>query len=255
MRYLTTAFAMGALRRGRQIEQFLGPCEADGRAGVRWIEIVPAGGAYEVVLHEMLDLDEIADVYEFPDLVVHDEEYFGEILGMADDEADAMALAARHGAEDGRWVNQGVVGVEYHDMVRARHWGSLRPEDLASLVLRIDFCDDSGWEALRIAIDRYAPQHATFVSDPVYADCTVSDLVSAENAVAEEQKLTYVFLADAVSMAAEHLLLAVDLHDEPGRSFRVPPNRFADVSANLAIGNLNFRDFAELADDSGTYRG
>ncbi|HEX6970084.1 MAG TPA: hypothetical protein VF174_14915, partial [Micromonosporaceae bacterium] len=62
----------------------------DGRAGVRWIEIVPAG-TYKVVLHEVLDLDEIADVYEFPDLAVHDKEYFSEILGMADDEARRAA--------------------------------------------------------------------------------------------------------------------------------------------------------------------
>jgi hypothetical protein len=69
-------------------------------------------------------------------------------------------------------------------------------------------------------------------------------------------KLTYVFVADAKTMTDdEHPLLAVDLYDEPGRSFRVPPRWYADVSANLTIANIDFADFADSADDSGTYRG
>jgi uncharacterized protein DUF6924 len=53
----------------------------------------------------------------------------------------------------------------------------------------------------------------------------------------------------------EHPLLAVDLMDEPGRTFRVPPRWFADVSANLCIANLDFDEFADAVDASGTYRG
>jgi hypothetical protein len=89
-------------------------------AGVRWIVIQPAGSGFEVVLHEVLDLDEVADLYEFPPLVEHDEEYFGQVVGRADDENEAMALGACHGADDSRWVNQGMAGEEYHDFVRAR---------------------------------------------------------------------------------------------------------------------------------------
>ncbi|WP_425457785.1 DUF6924 domain-containing protein [Catellatospora sichuanensis] len=64
------------------------------------------------------------------------------------------------------------------------------------------------------------------------------------------------FLADAVCMTdEEHLLLAVDLFDEPGRSFRLPPRWFPDVSTNLSIANLDFADFADTADEFGTFRG
>jgi hypothetical protein len=52
-----------------------------------------------------------------------------------------------------------------------------------------------------------------------------------------------------------HPLLAVDLYDEPGRTFRVPPHWYHDVSANLCIANLDFADFADAVDNSGTYRG
>nr|WP_089013655.1 hypothetical protein [Micromonospora inositola] len=53
----------------------------------------------------------------------------------------------------------------------------------------------------------------------------------------------------------EHPLLAVDLYDEPGRTFRVPPRWYAEVSANMSIANMDFADFADAADESGTFRG
>lgn len=120
MRHLTDAFAVGALRRGRTTEQFLGACHADGLAGVAWVEVRPVVGGYEVFIHEVVDIGEIADLYEFPPLAEHDEEYFGQVVGRADDELGAFALAARYGAAAGRWVNQGVVVDEYHDFVKAR---------------------------------------------------------------------------------------------------------------------------------------
>jgi hypothetical protein len=54
---------------------------------------------------------------------------------------------------------------------------------------------------------------------------------------------------------SEHPLLAVDLYDEPGRTFRVPPRWYADVSANLSIANMDFHEFADATDESSTYRG
>lgn len=52
-----------------------------------------------------------------------------------------------------------------------------------------------------------------------------------------------------------HPLLAVDLTEEPGRTFRVPAQWFPDVSANLSIANMGFAEFADAADDSGTFLG
>lgn len=69
-------------------------------------------------------------------------------------------------------------------------------------------------------------------------------------------KLTYLVIADAATMTgAERPLLAVDLYDEPGRTFRLPPRWYADVAANLSIANLDVREFADAVDESGTYRG
>jgi hypothetical protein len=128
-----------------------------------------------------------------------------------------------------------------------------QPEDLHSLVLRTDFSYDAAWAELHAAL---GTEGATLISDPRFAGVTVQALVNADAEAGEDDKLTYLFLADATTMTAdEHPLLAIDLYDEPGRVLRVPPRWFADVSANLCIGNMDFQDFADAADASGIYRG
>ncbi|SRR5688500_3479615 len=131
------------------------------------------------------------------------------------------------------------------------------PDDLTSLVLRTDFSDDASWDEFRAVLrSEGAHRSATYVSDPAYAGVTIQALVDADAAASEDDKLTYVFLADAVTLSSdERLLLAVDLAEEPGRSFRVQPGAFTDVSANLAIANMDFADFADATDDAGTFRG
>nr|WP_146752941.1 hypothetical protein [Micromonospora saelicesensis] len=85
---------------------------------------------------------------------------------------------------------------------------------------------------------------------------SLHELVDAGNAASHEDRLTYLFLADATTMAdVERPLLALDLAEEPGRTFRVPPRWYADVSANLTIANMDFAEFANAIDRSDTYRG
>jgi hypothetical protein len=128
-----------------------------------------------------------------------------------------------------------------------------QPDDLSSLVLRTDFADDAAWVGLQSAV---GAEGATYVSDPRYSAVTIQALVDADSAATDDDKLTYLFIADATTMTdAEHPLLALDLYDEPGRTFRLPPRWYADVSANLCIANMDFHEFADAADESGTYRG
>ncbi|SER75063.1 hypothetical protein SAMN04487983_102193 [Streptomyces sp. yr375] len=132
-----------------------------------------------------------------------------------------------------------------------------RPDDLTSLVLRVDFDDDTAWHALRTALDALdGGPHATWVSDPRYEGVGIPELMREDNAADEHEQLTHLFLADAHAMAgAEHSLLALDLYDEPGRTFRVPARWFAEISADLSIANLDFEDYADSADASGVFRG
>ena len=99
------------------------------------------------------------------------------------------------------------------------------------------------------------PKDSRF-SDPQWAEVTIQALVDADTAASDDDKLGYVFLADATAMSDdEHALLAVDFEEEPGRTFRVVPSAFTDASSNLAVGNMDFADFAEATDESGTFRG
>ncbi|MFI1655019.1 DUF6924 domain-containing protein [Streptomyces sp. NPDC020472] len=132
-----------------------------------------------------------------------------------------------------------------------------QPDDLTSLVLRTDFGDDSAWDAVRAALDAAGEHpHATYVSELRHAGVEVRSLVDEETAADENDQIGDVFLADATTMNdPDHPLLAVDLSDEPGRTFRVPAQWFPDISANLSIANMDFAEFADAADGSGTFRG
>jgi hypothetical protein len=122
VRYLTEVFAVGALRRGRSIEQFLGAASGSEKPGIRWIEIAPTATGFRVVLHVVEDVggEHFCDLVEFPPLDPGPEEIFGLEIAAADDAAEAMMIAGtRTWADPDRWVNQGMAGDEYRDFVRA----------------------------------------------------------------------------------------------------------------------------------------
>ncbi|MEV4943510.1 DUF6924 domain-containing protein [Streptomyces zaomyceticus] len=132
-----------------------------------------------------------------------------------------------------------------------------QPDDLTSLVLRTDFGDEGAWESVRAAVDAAGEcPFATYVSEFRFAGVRVQALIAEEVAADENDQIVNMFLADAATMKDPgHPLLAVDLSDEPGRTFRVPARWFPDVSANLSIANMDFAEFADAADESGTFRG
>ncbi|MGW1996062.1 hypothetical protein [Embleya sp. NPDC001921] len=130
MRYLTESFACGALRRGRPVEQFLGPVRVADRSGIHYVEIRPVRHRYEVFLHTCEDVgdESFRDLVEFPPFDTEDgEEDFGRLLATSDEPLDALKTAeSLTGAVRGRWVNEGSVQDEYHDHVQAG-----RPVDTA----------------------------------------------------------------------------------------------------------------------------
>ncbi|MFF6888701.1 DUF6924 domain-containing protein [Streptomyces sp. NPDC012421] len=132
-----------------------------------------------------------------------------------------------------------------------------QPDDLSSLVLRTDFGDEGAWDSVQAAVDAAGEySFATYVSDLRFADVGIHVLVAEEAAASEDDQIGDMFLADATTMNdPDHPLLAVDLSHEPGRTFRVPAQWFPDVSANLSIANMDFAEFADAADGSGTFRG
>jgi hypothetical protein len=127
MRYLVEAFAVGALRRGAEIEQFLGPREHNGESGVAWVEIWPREQGYVITLYGGVARDtgyqRQAVLYELPPFLYPDEDDedmpFCE-LGIGSDPLEALELAeSLTGAVRSRWMNRGLGMDEYADYVRA----------------------------------------------------------------------------------------------------------------------------------------
>jgi hypothetical protein len=125
MRYLTRQFAVGALRRGNGIEQFLGGTEIDGEPAIRWVAISPMNRQYRISLHTVQDPDDnrVGDLPNLISLDPVDEAYVGEgrELSVSENEEEAISLAEHlTDARPDRWVNYGVAGEEYMDFVRSR---------------------------------------------------------------------------------------------------------------------------------------
>ena len=121
VRYLSPSFAVGALRRGVSIEQFLGAVAVDARTGVRWATIEPAGDHATIREHMALDVPgfESGDLDNLPPMYEDDERSWGWVVGTAP-VPDALGLAQeRLGASAERWVNFGVAGDDYLDWIRS----------------------------------------------------------------------------------------------------------------------------------------
>ncbi|WP_369265166.1 hypothetical protein [Streptomyces sp. R35] len=138
MRYLAEPFILGALKRGRAVEQFLGPSGSAERPGICWVEIRPAQGTCEVYLHSALDCEPLTgDLDSLPPLFDSEEEDFGLLLATTNDPLAALnAAETSTGAVRERWVNQSMAGDEYCDYVLAdrpaaapdgRPWPSPQP--------------------------------------------------------------------------------------------------------------------------------
>ncbi|MFJ7781033.1 hypothetical protein [Streptomyces yangpuensis] len=121
MRYLAELFILGALNRGRSVEQFLGPSGSPERLGIHWVEIRPVQGIYEVYLHAALDCEPLTrDLVSLPPLFEDEEEDFGLLLATTNAPLDGLdAAETRTGAVRERWVNQSMAGDEYYDYVLA----------------------------------------------------------------------------------------------------------------------------------------
>ncbi len=132
MRYLAESFILGALKRGRSVKQFLGPCGSAERRGVCYVEVRPTTTSYDVYLHTVEDAgsENFLDLGEFPPFNPDDEaSEFGRLLGTAEDPLTALITAEqRIGAERGRWVNENVVQDEYRDFVRTGRPSDVSPD-------------------------------------------------------------------------------------------------------------------------------
>ena len=132
------------------------------------------------------------------------------------------------------------------------------PRTANALLLRTDFSDDAAWRALCEAVERPSDDgfqaNVDCVSDPAYDGLTVGQLVTL--AANERDCFFFAFVADHTTFSTpEQPILVVDLHDRPGRTFRVVPREMWGVENNLSLANMDYEEFAESVDADGVFRG
>jgi hypothetical protein len=124
-----------------------------------------------------------------------------------------------------------------------------------SLVLRTDFSDDAAWDSICVSVQEPDPEYGfqalvTCISDRDYDGLTVERLISLVPG-----EMTFIFVADRMALThPERPILAVDLHREPGRTFRVIPTCMWAVENNLNLANMDFYELADCADPDGIFR-
>lgn len=129
------------------------------------------------------------------------------------------------------------------------------PETGNALVLRTDFASNAAWESIQKAITASVGDfqaYVDFLSQREYEGATIEQVVAA----AQNTNRFFLFVVDAPALAGpEHLILCIDLADEPGRSFRVVPSEMWSVENNLSLANMDFADFAGAVGEDGVFRG
>jgi hypothetical protein len=134
--------------------------------------------------------------------------------------------------------------------------GGALPATRGALVLRTDFSDDAAWDAVCAASEQVSPEgfaaNLSFVSDQAFAGLTVDQVAALTTASFR----TYLFIVDHVTITDPQMpIVTLDMHEEPGRWFRVLPRVIWSVENNLSLANMDFRDFANSADPDGVFRG
>ncbi|HEX3624434.1 MAG TPA: hypothetical protein VH280_03310 [Verrucomicrobiae bacterium] len=153
---------------------------------------------------------------------------------------------------------------------------ALPPTD-KTLLVRTDFSNDKVWDEIRSTASQPGPDfqealgllsdvheaagepldgietNLHVVDDREYEGATVEQLVEA---LGDDGNHTLMIVVDQNAIRdPNHSVLIVDLTWERGRTFRALPSCVFEVESNLSIGNMDWEEFVNGADDSGVYRG
>ena len=134
------------------------------------------------------------------------------------------------------------------------------PKSENSLLLRTDFSNDTAWIKLRSASEALSEEgfqaNLTVIDDVDYEGLSVAQLIELKPIGEQRGEHSFAFLADTTSLTIpEHPILVVELREAPGQTFRVIPRELWSVENNLALGNMDYKDFAQSVDADGVFRG
>ena len=128
------------------------------------------------------------------------------------------------------------------------------PETEWTLLIRTDFSYQAAWQALRAAITTPKEEedflaNVDIVDDPAYRDLTSEQITSL---TADE----FLIVADKVALTAlgMPLLVLLKSEDESGE-LRVIAEELWSIENNISIGNMDWSEFVDSADEDGVFRG
>jgi hypothetical protein len=127
-----------------------------------------------------------------------------------------------------------------------------------SLVVRTDFSDDAIWKRVCKAIQEPQTESEFQALVECISDKTCMGLTpgAVSALLPEDSNRLFLFIVDSETISKpEHLVLVVDLAEEPGRTFRVVPSEAWSVENNLRLANMGFADFAGSVRADGVFRG
>ncbi|MDL4821285.1 DUF6924 domain-containing protein [Actinomadura opuntiae] len=133
------------------------------------------------------------------------------------------------------------------------------------LVIRTDFSDQRAWEAVRAAIEdvdegnddgdgdyMYPPE---FKEDRAYQEFSAEEIVSRLPKAIQDPFVAVVDKATITSAEMPILLIGLERNDDYERTFRVIPRELPSIEVNLSLGNMDFFEFAQSADEDRIFRG
>jgi len=134
------------------------------------------------------------------------------------------------------------------------------PKTTNPVVIRTDFENQQAWETICELVR--APVHegnetfyayVEFLDNSDYRNFTKDELLAI---VPGDYGHSFLFVADrAAVISPEFAILAVDLVESRGRSFRTIPSKIQSIENNLSLANMDFEEFAESVDKDGIFRG
>ena len=134
------------------------------------------------------------------------------------------------------------------------------PKTTNPVVIRTDFENQQAWETICELVR--APVHegnetfyayVEFLENSDYRNFSKDQLLAI---VPGDYGHSFFFVADSAAvLSPEFAILAVDLVESRGRSFRAIPSKIQSIENNLSLANMDFEEFAESADKDGIFRG
>ncbi len=147
-------------------------------------------------------------------------------------------------------------------------------------LVRTDFSDDRGWQAICAAVRKATPEDqeafnalvaansamgqdigkagelppfVDAVENPQFAGLTIDELLAL---IAEESNHGRLYVVDRFSIShPEHPIRVVDVHGRRGRTFRAVPSQIYGIEANLSTSNMEWEAFTEHLEEDGIFRG